>query len=204
MPDKYPYRAMTDHDVSKIVNREVLTTYQVARVCRVAPRTVSKWVDSGKLKGYRIPGGERRVEKEDLINFCEHHGMPYSVALTVPRNGIMVAGMDERSVSAVRMSLPENWTCVRVQDMYEAGAAVAETKPRRLIVDGSRFGRDNSVALAKNLRAAVSFLYAAAIVPDDIAAPTVWGGGWFDMVQKGYGNLSQLVREVVSGGKDDA
>ena len=39
---------------------KVFTTGQVAKICKVAPRTVSKWFDSGRLKGYRIPGSQDR------------------------------------------------------------------------------------------------------------------------------------------------
>ena len=35
--------------------KDILTTGEVAAICNVAPRTVSKWFDSGQLKGYRIP-----------------------------------------------------------------------------------------------------------------------------------------------------
>ena len=41
------------------IDKEVLTTGEVAKICNVAPRTVSKWFDSGSLKGYRIPGSPR-------------------------------------------------------------------------------------------------------------------------------------------------
>ena len=41
--------------------KKVFTTGQVAKICKVAPRTVSKWFDSGRLKGYRIPGSRRTV-----------------------------------------------------------------------------------------------------------------------------------------------
>ena len=55
----------------------VLTTGQVAKICHVAPRTVSKWVDTGLLRGYRIPGGgDRRVLRDELAWFIEQHGMP--------------------------------------------------------------------------------------------------------------------------------
>jgi len=40
--------------------KDVLTTGQVAQICNVAPRTVTKWFDSGRLKGYRIPGSKDR------------------------------------------------------------------------------------------------------------------------------------------------
>ncbi len=57
--------------------KEVLTTGQVARICHVAPRTVSKWFDSGKLRGYRIPGSrDRRIPLPQLIAFMRVHGIP--------------------------------------------------------------------------------------------------------------------------------
>ena len=56
---------------------KVFTTGQVAKICKVAPRTVSKWFDSGRLKGYRIPGSQdRRIPREYLIKFLKEHGMP--------------------------------------------------------------------------------------------------------------------------------
>ena len=53
---------------------KVFTTGQVAKICKVAPRTVSKWFDSGRLKGYRIPGSQdRRIPREYLIRFLKEH-----------------------------------------------------------------------------------------------------------------------------------
>ena len=52
--------------------KKVFTTGQVAKICKVAPRTVSKWFDSGRLKGYRIPGSQdRRIPREQLIRFLK-------------------------------------------------------------------------------------------------------------------------------------
>lgn len=57
--------------------RTVFTTDEVAKICKVAPRTVSKWFDAGKLRGYRIPGSQdRRIPREHLINFMKQHGLP--------------------------------------------------------------------------------------------------------------------------------
>lgn len=69
-----------DHDdfVSNMRTRRLYTSGQIARLCRVAPRTVCKWMDSGFLKGYRIPlSNERRVAREDLCRFLIEHDMPY-------------------------------------------------------------------------------------------------------------------------------
>ena len=48
---------------------KVFTTGQVAKICKVAPRTVSKWFDSGRLKGYRIPGSQPAYR---IVLGCKH------------------------------------------------------------------------------------------------------------------------------------
>ena len=55
--------------------KQVFTVGQVAEVCKVAPRTVTKWFDSERLKGFRLPGGDRRVPREELMKFLKEHGM---------------------------------------------------------------------------------------------------------------------------------
>ena len=56
---------------------QIFTTGQVARLCRVAPRTVGKWVDSGRLKGYRIPGSkDRRIRRQELVRFLLEYDFP--------------------------------------------------------------------------------------------------------------------------------
>lgn len=56
--------------------RGVFTTGQVAKICGVAPRTASKWIDSGALSGYRLPNSmDRRVIRKKLVEFLESHGM---------------------------------------------------------------------------------------------------------------------------------
>ena len=45
---------------------KVFTTGQVAKICKVAPRTVSKWFDSGRLKGYRIPDPRTVVSRASI------------------------------------------------------------------------------------------------------------------------------------------
>jgi len=59
------------------IMKTIFTTDQVAKICKVAPRTVNKWFDSGRLRGYRIPGTQdRRIPREHLIRFLKEHGMP--------------------------------------------------------------------------------------------------------------------------------
>lgn len=56
---------------------KAFTTGEVAKICKVAPRTVAKWFDSGRLKGWRVPGTQdRRIPREALALFLKQNGMP--------------------------------------------------------------------------------------------------------------------------------
>lgn len=61
----------------KIKSKTNFTTGDVAKICEVAPRTVTKWFDSGLLKGYKVPiSKDRRIPRKFLIEFMQHHSMP--------------------------------------------------------------------------------------------------------------------------------
>jgi excisionase family DNA binding protein len=48
--------------------RTLLRPSEVALIFRVAPRTVARWADSGRLTVVRTPGGHRRYPAEDVID----------------------------------------------------------------------------------------------------------------------------------------
>ena len=62
--------------------QSVLTTGDIAKICNVAARTVSKWVDNGTLIGYRIPGSkDRRVPISTFETFL--HEQKMDIDLTI-------------------------------------------------------------------------------------------------------------------------
>ena len=82
---------------------KVFTTGQVAKICKVAPRTVSKWFDSGRLKGYRIPGSQdRRIPREYLIRFLEEHGMPLGDLEDETMAKVLIVVVDVRGLIVAR------------------------------------------------------------------------------------------------------
>lgn len=86
--------------------REVLTTGQVAKIIQVAPRTVSKWFDSGKLKGYRIPGSnDRRITRKELERFIKEHGIDVCGRFA-PSADVCVVTPDRATASALRGEFP--------------------------------------------------------------------------------------------------
>ena len=82
--------------------RTIFTTGQVAKICKVAPRTVSKWFDSGRLRGYRIPGSQdRRIPREHLIRFLKEHGMPLGELEDEAMGKVLLVGAESHTRSSL-------------------------------------------------------------------------------------------------------
>ena len=51
---------------AEVSKSELLTTGQAAKVCRVTPDTILKWIKRGRLEGVRTAGGHYRIQRQDL------------------------------------------------------------------------------------------------------------------------------------------
>lgn len=118
-------------------HRNVLTTGEVAKICHVAPRTVSKWFDAGQLRGYRIPGSkDRRIPLEQLVRFMRAHGIPLN-GLDGGARRVLVIDDDECFCEATVKALSDGdrYDVVAAHSAFEAGALAQEAKPHIVIVD---------------------------------------------------------------------
>jgi excisionase family DNA binding protein len=134
--------------------KKVFTTGQVAKICKVAPRTVSKWFDSGRLRGYRIPGSQdRRIPREQLIKFLKEHGMPLGELEDEEWHKILVIGAEKIFIDRVKELLPENddYKYEIANSGFEAGIQAESFHPDTIIIDLA-LGRSESIQIAQNLR----------------------------------------------------
>jgi excisionase family DNA binding protein len=133
--------------------KEVLTTGEVARICHVAPRTVSKWFDTGQLTGYRIPGSrDRRIPREQLLQFMRMHGMPLK---ELEGNVIRVLVVDPDSAAlavAKSLSAQGRYEVRSATNDFEAGMRAEEFRPHVVLVSVVAEGVD-SAQILRNLRA---------------------------------------------------
>jgi excisionase family DNA binding protein len=116
--------------------KDVLTTGDVAKICHVAPRTVSKWFDNGQLKGYRIPGSkDRRIPVSELIRFMKVHNMPTS-ALPVGKIRVLIADSNDKTASALADVLQSeaDYEVKTVRSNFGTGAIVHKFAPHVLLV----------------------------------------------------------------------
>ena len=121
-------------------NTGVLTTGQVARICKVAPRTVSKWFDRGQLQGYKIPGSrDRRIPVRQLISFMKEHGMPTDDVEAGPELTLIVAIPGSRG-DQLLASLSGHTDVMRAESLFEAGCIIERSRPHTVVIDLLDFG----------------------------------------------------------------
>jgi hypothetical protein len=125
-----PMKSMTIEELP-----DVLTSGQVAKACSVAARTVSKWIDSDMLVGYRIPGSkERRVQKSELLSFMRKHNIPLNVSA---KKSVVIYSPSRDSVSILldilKSELPIDIHFV--DNLFSAGCMIASAKPHVVFID---------------------------------------------------------------------
>ena len=124
--------------------KEVLTTGQVAQICNVAPRTVSKWFDSGRLKGYRIPGSkDRRIPLNELLSFMKAHDIPTD---NLQQGKLRILIVDNRADFARKLadSIQDRGAFeVRcANNIFEAGLMTLKFCPNVILIDLMSSGID--------------------------------------------------------------
>ena len=133
--------------------KTIFTTGQVAKICKVAPRTVSKWFDSGRLRGYRIPGSQdRRIPREHLIRFLKEHGMPLGELEDEAVGKVLLVGSD----TVIRNNLtehmpPDVFKLEYANSGFEAGIQAESLHPDCVVVDFV-MGRNEAIMIAQNLK----------------------------------------------------
>jgi len=130
--------------------KDVLTTGEVAKICNVASRTVSKWFDSGQLEGYRIPGSkDRRIPVDKLIKFMKAHGIPLD-GLMSGRTRVLIIDQDEEVVSTLKKILEEktSYEVATATSCFAAGFECERFRPHVLLLD-IHMGDGESKAVTK-------------------------------------------------------
>ena len=117
--------------------KNVLTTGDVARICNVAPRTVSKWFDSGQLKGYRIPGSkDRRIPVTELIRFMKAHNMPTDI-FPVGQTRVLVVNSNTAQAAQLAETLASkgNYEVEIVSTNFETGLIAHKFAPHIMLIN---------------------------------------------------------------------
>ena len=172
---------------------KVLTTGQIARICNVAPRTVSKWFDLGQLHGYRIPGSrDRRVPLDQLLRFMKVHNMPLNGLDAGPRRVLLLDGDLEMSQVIVGRLNQAGFQAQSAETVFEAGVLVERFRPHVLIVDDSHAGSIAAVAALLRRDAQLGDIKLVGLAEADSRPPADLSRPFHAQLTKPF-NVSQLL-----------
>ncbi len=123
-------------DVSPLT-KNVFTTGEVAQICQVSQQTVIRCFDSGRLKGFRVPGSRfRRITREGLIQFMKENSIPLD-QLESGKKRVLVVD-DEPAIVEMLVELLERDGRFEVRTAttgFDAGMVASEFKPDVIILD---------------------------------------------------------------------
>lgn len=129
--------ATVNGDDNEMATKEVFTTGEAAAVCRVSQQTIIRCFDSGRVKGFRVPGSRfRRIPRDELIRFMKENDIPVE-ALNGSLKRILVVDDDPQIVELFVDVLGDDarYEVKTAATGYEAGATTESFKPDLMILD---------------------------------------------------------------------
>ncbi|MFC1482256.1 helix-turn-helix domain-containing protein [Myxococcota bacterium] len=133
--------------------RDVLTTREAAEICKVALSTVVYWYDKGLIRGYRTPGGHRRIFRADLEKFMREYSMPLGHRLEDDHLRVLCVVKEAAVLDACRKAVKKaEGRYELAQDGFEAGRLVALFEPNLVLLDEAIPGLD-CLSVCRHLQA---------------------------------------------------
>ena len=118
---------------------DILTVFKASKFCKVSPKTIINWIDSGYITAYKTVGGHRRIKREDLEDFMKKQGIPIpEKEQAEERKRILVVDDDPIIVETIVQALEEDeydYEVISASDGFEAGIQVSHFRPHLLILD---------------------------------------------------------------------
>ncbi len=122
------------------MDEPVYTTHKVSQFCSVTIPTVMSWVDTGKLKAFRTPGGHRRILHADLLSFLKKHEIPVVAQLRGANSAKRILIVDDEAIirRVAKRALKKLTSPVEIdtaQTGFEAGLKSAAHTPDLIVLD---------------------------------------------------------------------
>jgi two-component system, OmpR family, response regulator len=117
--------------------KTVFTTGEAADICKVSQQTIIRCFDSGRLRGFRVPGSRfRRIPRDALIQFMKDNGIPPS-SLDSGKQKVLVVDDDPEIVELFVDVLERDgrFEVKTASTGYDAGILTQEFMPDLLILD---------------------------------------------------------------------
>ncbi len=152
--------------------KQVFTTGEVARVCKVSQQTVIRCFDSGKLQGFRVPGSRfRRIPRDALMRFMKENQIPLD-QLDSGKKRVLVVDDDEAIVDMFSDLLARDgrFEIATAKTGYEAGIITEKFRPDIILLD-FKLPDINGNAVCRTIRANPTYEHIKIIILSGVADP---------------------------------
>ncbi len=157
---------------------DLLTTGEVAMLLGCAARTVTQWIDSGRLRGFRLPrtrnptsreGGDRRVHRHHLAAFIREHHIDVDVGILADPSPPLVLAIGCEVIE------PGGTEVVTAASAFAAGMVVAARRPSLILADAA-LGRLELGQIAEGCRIIEGYepVLVVACPADDLVLVNGW------------------------------
>lgn len=128
---------MSMNEITDLASKMVFTTGEAAEVCKISQQTIIRCFDSGRLKGFRVPGSKfRRIPRDELKRFMHENQIPTDMFEGGKRR-ILIVDDDEQIVDLFVdvLSRDSRYVIKTAMTGYDAGLLTEQFKPDLMILD---------------------------------------------------------------------
>lgn len=181
--------------------KSVFTTGEVADICQISQQTVIRCFDSGKLKGFRVPGSKfRRIPRESLVLFMTENQIPLANLETGKKRVLIVD--DDPEIVDVLVEILEadgRFEVMSASNGFDAGAASKSFKPDMVLLDFMLPDINGNIVCERikqdaDLSKTRVIIVSGAVDPSEVE--TLLAAGADDFIQKPF-DIQHLISRMV-------
>ena len=180
--------------------KTVFTTGEAAEICKVSQQTIIRCFDSGRLKGFRVPGSRfRRIPREALIAFMKDNQIPID-GLDSGKSKVLVVDDDPEIVELFVDVLERDgrFEVKTANTGYDAGMITQEFMPDLIILD-YMLPDINGNVVCKTIRSKEEFANTRIIIVSGVVNQDeindLLKSGADDFVKKPF-NIEKLIQRI--------
>lgn len=125
--------------------KDIFSTHDAAKICRVTPMTVIRWIKEGKIPAFKTAGGHRRILRSDLVRFCKSRGIPFPVEAEPEALRVLVVDGDasiRHFIADAARKVDDKLLIEMAGDAWAAGQLLSTFKPGLVFLDSHLPGID--------------------------------------------------------------
>ena len=180
--------------------KSLFTTGEAAGVCNVSQQTIIRCFDSGRLKGFRIPGSKfRRIPRESLIAFMRENGIPTG-NFEDGKKKVLIVDDDAEILELIADVLVRDgrFEVKTAASGYEAGIMTHQFNPDLIILD-YMLPDINGNVVCKTIKSNPDFAATRIIIVSGVVNQTeiedLLKAGAEDFMKKPF-NIAELIEKI--------